>query len=172
MPESTLDRLLLVLGVCALAGLIALIVPAWRDYASGDNPAGPANPPVAVAPSKAEVTRPAPRARPVSPPATTVTRSPPAGKPVQPTVAKLRLVAAKGDCWVEARSGSASGRQLYYGMLGQGKTVKLSARVVWLRLGAPQNLAGWIGSKPVRDFPSSAATVVVTRAGVRTLSLG
>lgn len=172
MPESTLDRLVLVLGVCALAGLVALIVPAWRDYASADDPAGPEDAPGAVAPSKAEVTRSAPRARPVSPPPTTATPSPPARKPAKPRVANLRLVAANGDCWVEARAGSASGRQLYYGLLEQGGELMLSGRVVWLRLGAPQNLAGWLGTKPVRDLPSSAATVLATPAGVRTLALG
>lgn len=58
-----------------LEAALALIVPAWLDYASANDPAGLGNAPGAVARSKAEVTRGAPRARPVSPPPTTAAPS-------------------------------------------------------------------------------------------------
>jgi hypothetical protein len=172
MPESTFDRLVLVLGICVLAGLVALIVPAWRDYASADDPSGPRSARRPAAPSTTEVLPNAGLMPPSSQFATTPTTRSPARKPAQPRVAKLRLVAAKGDCWIEARSGSSSGRLLYFGILALGKNLTFSARVLWLRLGAPQNLTGWVGTKPVRNLPRGAATVVATPAGVQTLALG
>jgi hypothetical protein len=171
VPESTLDRLVLALGVCALAGLVALIVPAWREY-SGSEPSGPASPPPPVEPATSEASRREDTTGPSTPPATTATTTSPARKPAQPRAAKLTLLAAKGDCWVEARSGSASGRLLYLGTLPQGRRLTLPKQGVWLRLGAAHNLAGWIGSKPVRNLPRGAATVVATPAGIRTLALG
>jgi len=167
VPESTLDRLVLVLGVCALAGLVALILPAWREY-SDSEPSGSASPPPPVEPAMSENSRREDTTRPSTSPATTAT----ATSPAQPRAAKLTLLAAKGDCWVEARSGSASGRLLYLGTLPQGRRLTLPKQGVWLRLGAAHNLAGWIGSKPVRNLPRGAATVVATPAGIRTLALG
>lgn len=162
MPESTLDRVVLVLGVCALAGLVALIVPAWRDYASAGSaseprvspPAVPVSTPTSTPPATSAATRARPRPQ----------------APARP--ARLTILAAKGDCWIEAREASPAGRLLYLGLLARGKRLRLPARAVWLRLGAAHNLAGWIGSKPVRGFPQGAATVLATPAGVRTLSLG
>jgi hypothetical protein len=179
MPESTLDRLVLVLGICALAGLVALIVPEWRSYTAGDSSTRASAPPLPAVtpppPSAPVTTEVSPSARSVPPgshSATTATPSSPVAKPAKPLVATLRLLAERGDCWVEARTGSASGRQLYFGMLPQGQELVLSGRAVWLRLGAPQNLDGWIGTKRVRSLPSAAATVVATPAGVRTVALG
>lgn len=185
MPESTLDRLVLALGLFALAGLVALIVPEWREYTSaGDSSTRASAPPLpAVTPPPPSAATPPPPSAPVttevSPSAFSVppgshsaTTAAPSSPVAEPPVATLRLLAARGDCWVEARAGSASGRQLYFGMLPQGQELVLSGRAVWLRLGAPQNLDGWIGTKPVRSLPSAASTVVATPAGVRTVALG
>jgi hypothetical protein len=190
VPETTFDRLVVLIGACLVAGLIALIVPAWQEYAGVGDPSEteaavqPAAPEAAVqpaAPSTTQATRTSARpaqTRPRTPP----TRSRPSAaapttgstgaKGGQPTVAKLTLIAANGDCWVEARSDSATGRQLYYGMLAQGERVTVSGRVLWLRLGAPNNLVARVGTKPISNLPAGAATVVATPAGLRTLSLG
>jgi hypothetical protein len=185
VPESTLDRLVLVLGVCALAGLVALIVPAWREYASADDPSRPASAQPPAAPATTEASDSAASPPPTSPPATTrttstpaisppstATTSPPARKPAPARIAKLALVAAEGDCWIEAHRDSVTGPLLYAGILEQGKKLTLSGRVLWLRLGAPQNLVGRLGTRPVSNLPRGAATVVATPAGVRTLALG
>jgi hypothetical protein len=181
VPESTLDRLVLVLGVCALAGLVALIVPAWRDYATADDPSRAGSARRSAAQSTTDAARHA-EMTPLSVPTATIATTPPSNapatasspprRPAQPRVAKLTLVAAKGDCWIEAHSDSVSGRLLYAGILGQGKKLTVSGRVLWLRLGAPQNLVGWISAKPVRNLPRGAATIVATPTGLRTLELG
>jgi hypothetical protein len=181
VPETTFDRLVVLIGVCIVAGLIAIIVPAWREYDTAGEPSEAERAPQPTAASTTQATRssgtpaqtgprtPPTRSRPsAAAPATGST----AAKGGQPTVARLTLIAANGDCWVEARSDSATGRQLYYGMLAQGERLTVSGRVLWLRLGAPNNLVARVGTKPITNLPAGAATVVATRAGLRTLSLG
>jgi hypothetical protein len=66
---------------------------------------------------------------------------PPAAKPKRaspPT--RLAVAAVRGDSWVEARSGSADGALLYRGNLQHGRSIRVAARRVWLRLGAASNL--------------------------------
>jgi cytoskeletal protein RodZ len=189
VPETTFDRLVVLIGACIVAGLIALILPAWREYDTAGEPSETEAAPQSTAPSTTQPTAPSTTqaTRSSATPAQTGPRTPPtrsrpaapaptassaAAKGGQPTVARLTLIAANGDCWVEARSDSATGRQLYYGMLAQGERVTVSGRVVWLRLGAPNNLVARVGTKPISNLPAGAATVVATRAGLRTVSLG
>jgi cytoskeleton protein RodZ len=66
---------------------------------------------------------------------------PPAAKTKRPPApARLVVAAARGDSWVEARSGSADGPLLYRGNLEHGRSIRVAARRVWLRLGAASNL--------------------------------
>jgi hypothetical protein len=53
---------------------------------------------------------------------------------------RLAVAAVLGDSWVEARSGSADGALLYRGNLERGRSIRLSGRRLWLRLGAASNL--------------------------------
>ena len=57
--------------------------------------------------------------------------------PPSPT---LVITARRGDCWVEARAGSARGRLLYAGLLVTGRSLRFVRRKVWLRLGAASNV--------------------------------
>jgi len=60
----------------------------------------------------------------------------------QPVVHHYPLVihAAGGTCWVLVRRGGATGPVLYEGLLGQGQTLRFAPKV-WVRLGAPWNVA-------------------------------
>jgi len=48
-------------------------------------------------------------------------------------------VAARGNCWLQVRAGSASGPILYEATLAQGHSLSFARRFLWIRLGAPAN---------------------------------
>ena len=97
---------------------------------------------------------------------TTVTREAPAES--EPAVAPVRLAltASRGDCWVEARTGSAAGKIIFAATLAQGRSLHFRRKRLWLSVGAGANLDVRLNGRPVADFPSGTATVVVTAAGV------
>jgi cytoskeletal protein RodZ len=101
--------------VVALVALAVLGVLGWK-IGQGKSPPTTAPPP-SVTP------------RTVTPPTTTKARPPAA--PV------FTLVAARGRCWVDAHAGSRDGRLLYQGTLEQSQRIRLTARQLWLRVGAP-----------------------------------
>jgi Domain of unknown function (DUF4115)/Helix-turn-helix domain len=53
---------------------------------------------------------------------------------------RVALAAVRGDSWIEARAGGAGGALLYRGNLARGRSIRLSGRRVWMRLGAASNL--------------------------------
>ena len=69
--------------------------------------------------------------------------------------------AVGGDCWVEAREGSATGAVLFAGLLERGSAQRLTARRVWLRLGAGQNVEITVGGKRA-DVPAGTSDLVVS----------
>jgi cytoskeleton protein RodZ len=149
--------------VVALAGIVAvtiLVVVAWR-VGSGEN----TNPGAFIG------TQPIGEA-----PATTAETTPPPTPPPAPAspdirLAKLVLSAARGDCWVQVRAGSARGRLIYEGTLQQGQTQRFARwSRLWLELGAPSNLNAQLNGRRAKDFPQQPAIVIVTAKGVRTVS--
>jgi cytoskeleton protein RodZ len=69
----------------------------------------------------------------------------------KPALARLVLTAARGDCWVSVRAGSASGRVLYEQTLRRGSSVHLTVRPpLWLRVGAGLNLDATLGGHALR----------------------
>ena len=69
--------------------------------------------------------------------ATTTQRTTIAAPAARPT---LTIRARRGDCWLEARAGSAGGQLLFIGVLRHGRTTRLHASTIWARLGAPPNV--------------------------------
>jgi hypothetical protein len=62
--------------------------------------------------------------------------------------------AARGDCWLLVRSGSASGPVVYEGTLATGGTVRFGLqRGLWVRLGAPWNVDATLRGKAMPPFP-------------------
>jgi hypothetical protein len=76
------------------------------------------------------------------------------------------LAATNGPCWIEAHAGSRAGRLLYRGTLEPTHGLRLPARLLWLRIGAPWNLEARLGGKRV-SLPDHVADVVVTPTAVR-----
>jgi cytoskeleton protein RodZ len=149
--------------VVALAGIVAvtiLVVVAWR-VGSGDNTASNSligTQTIGEGPATTSETTPPPPAPP-----------PPAA--AAPRLAKLVLSARDGDCWVQVRAGSATGRLIFEGTVQQGQTQRFVRwKRLWLELGAPSNLLARLNGRPVRDFPDQPSVIVVTAKGVRTLS--
>ena len=82
------------------------------------------------------------------------------------------IEATRGDCWLQVRAGSANGRLLYDGFLYQGDQERFSAQRLWVRFGNPANVTGTLGGQPVENLPAGTGDMVVTAAGVKTVSLG
>jgi hypothetical protein len=70
---------------------------------------------------------------------------------------RLVLTAAVGDSWVEAHAGSPTGPLLFSGTLASGRTLLLTGRRLWLRLGAASNLVFTLNGK--RADPDLFGTV-------------
>lgn len=103
---------------------------------------------------------------------TTTTHKPPKKPPKRPVTAlpkRAALVAARGDVWLELRSGGASGPIIYENTLAQGQTlpVQLAGGPVWIDMGAPWNLDVRLGGKLVSGLPTQVGSVLLTRRGLR-----
>jgi helix-turn-helix protein/uncharacterized protein DUF4115 len=79
------------------------------------------------------------------------------------------VVASRGDCWLEIRSGSSSGRLIYENTLPQGQTlpVKLTSGPVWILFGDPPKVDLRLGGKLVHGLPTQVGSVVLTRRGLQ-----
>jgi transcriptional regulator with XRE-family HTH domain len=82
----------------------------------------------------------------------------------------LTLLAARGDCWLSAHVGDRTGLVLWEGILYQGRSLRLSRRSVWIRIGAPWNLDARLNGKPLRTLPANTGNVLVTAAGAKVLA--
>jgi len=82
--------------------------------------------------------------------------------PAQPVVHHYPLVidAARGACWVLVRRGGAAGPVLYEGVLTRGQTLRFAPKV-WVRLGAPGNVAVRRGSHVVGGLPAATPVNLV-----------
>jgi Domain of unknown function (DUF4115) len=79
------------------------------------------------------------------------------GKAVGPT---LILSATRGDCWVEVRSGSATGQALYAGTLTTGRSLRFYRPKLWLRLGAASNVDIVVNGRPSSVPPGTVELTV------------
>jgi hypothetical protein len=156
------ERILAALGLAAVVALAGFAIPAWVDYRSAE-PEQPSRP-VDAAPVRATVSS--------TPAATTATvtveeRPVTTAAPTAPAQADLRLVAARGDCWLDVRDGSADGPSLFAGILPQGSSRSFERRALWIEIGAPAALDVTLNGEAVEDLPQAPTTVVATASGVR-----
>jgi transcriptional regulator with XRE-family HTH domain len=140
---------LLGLVVVVVAGVIIGVLGATKD---GSKPRAvpPPEPPPARVPGQRN---PAPT---------------PSPQPVRKRIAALVLRASAGRCWIEADAGSPAGRRLYYSTLEQGRSLRLSWKRIWLRVGAPSTLSATLNGKPVAlPRTDSPVDLLVTPSGVQ-----
>jgi hypothetical protein len=89
-------------------------------------------------------------------------------KVARPARIRFFVVAARGDCWMEVRNYSASGRTLYTGTLQYRQHLgPLAARRLWINFGSPGNVKAAINGHPVA-IPGAGRSVMVlvSRRGV------
>ena len=162
MPSSRAERAAFFAGVAVIAILAILLVPAWKSYRDTATDESPA----AAAPQPRAVSRPAPAAR----PARRAVRQPQSpSPPVAPARPKLKLVAVRGDCWMEIRRGTSTGKTLYAATLAKGESVSVTGGRLWIRFGAPQNVDAIIGGRRI-EVPTTTTDAVVTAEGVQAAS--
>ena len=149
MPDTGIERIVFGVGVVTIVALaLALaLVPACRNHERAES-APAATPAAAKAGFGAGKT--AARA------ATAPTATP----------VKLRITASSGDCWVEVRERSSTGRLLYEGTLVQGKSFSLIVKRLWVRFGAAGSVDVALDGKPVA-VPEGTVDVLVTPAGIQ-----
>ena len=80
----------------------------------------------------------------------------------------LRLVAARGECYLLVRRDSAAGELLYEAILPAGNSVGFAGTRLWLRIGAAANLDATLDGEPLA-LPAGTVDVLVTRAGAELL---
>jgi hypothetical protein len=77
------------------------------------------------------------------------------------------LRASGGRCWIEAHAGSRTGRRLYYSTLEEGRSLRLTQRRIWLRVGAPLALSATLdGNAVTLPQTQSPVDLLVTPRGV------
>jgi hypothetical protein len=155
MPETTPERLVAVLGVVAAIALFFLAFSARTK----DEPDPIALP---TAETAAPLTNPAPIELPAEPVAPR--RQPEERRATSAPL--LVLTAARGDCWVSARRGSADGALLYEGTLVSGRSLRLDGARLWLRFGAAANLDLTLNGKKIAPLPDGTVNVVATSRGI------
>lgn len=97
----------------------------------------------------------------------TIEVSPKASRKAAPPPVRLVLTAALGDSWVEARADSPTGPLLFEGTLASGRTLRLSERRLWVRLGAASNLAFTLNGRRTDPDLLGTVDVLVTRQGIQ-----
>jgi hypothetical protein len=160
VPSTRAERILALLGLALCAGLAGLVVPAWLDYR--DSEPAEARPAAAGEPVRATVS--APEAAPATTAAETTEPARPATTAAAAGTAAVRLVAARGDCWLDVRR-EADGPSLFAGILAQGQSRSFEGESLVLELGAPSALDMTLNGEPV-ELPQAPATVVATPDGV------
>jgi Domain of unknown function (DUF4115) len=176
MPESRSERFLFLAGLGAILTLAVALVPAWHSYATSHSihvptvhrsqPAPPAQPTSYRATPPSSYTRtplaaPSLASRQTAAPHKARTAAAPAAKE-----ATVVLAAALGDCWLEVRQGSSTGKVVYLGTLVKGKSVSARGAKLWVRFGAPQNATLKLNGKAAA-IPGGTQNVLITPTRVQ-----
>jgi hypothetical protein len=145
VPGRGLETNVVLFALTAIGMMTALVIVAWK-FSTGSSDGGQA-----VVPKPAcckKVARPRARVHtPVRP---------------HPTKANLFVTAARGNCWLEVHSGSATGRLLYQGTLEKGQSQRFVARRLWINAGLPENLRIRLNGDPVSIGAREPVVVLIT----------
>jgi cytoskeleton protein RodZ len=149
--------------IVALAGIIAvtiLVVVAWKFGSTGTQT------PTDVIPGGNHATT-----TEAASGTTSQSQAPASPAPAPARKVKLVFTATGGDCWLQVRARSATGKLLFEGTLQAGQTQRfVDSKRLWIQLGNPVNLSAKLNGKRVRNLPNGPAIVVAIANGVRTVS--
>jgi Helix-turn-helix domain len=140
-------------GAIAVAALLTALAVLGLVLGNAESPQAPPLAGITAAPA----THAKKPARPTSPASVKARHR----RPKTPT---LVLVAARGGCWIEAHVNSRAGALLYRATLEPGGRLRLPARRLWLRIGAPWNLEARLDGRRI-VLPSTVGNVVITPRG-------
>jgi cytoskeleton protein RodZ len=80
-----------------------------------------------------------------------------AGRPAR---IRFFVVATRGNCWMDVRNYSASGKTLYTGTLQDGQSQRFVARRLWINFGNPGNVKAAVNGTSV-TLPGNGRSVMV-----------
>jgi cytoskeleton protein RodZ len=140
--HSRLERRGVLLGLGLIAVLCAFLIAAFK-FSGGDN--NPAIPNLATTTTKAQG------------PSTTRKKK---HRKAQPVRIRFFVVATQGNCWMDVRNYSASGKTLFTGTVLQGQSQRFVARRLWINFGNPGNVKAAVNGRPVA-IPGSGRSVMV-----------
>jgi hypothetical protein len=155
MPETRGEWILFVIGVFAIAALVALIVFEKTDRFGTRQTIT-----AAIATEPAATTTPETTAAPDTAPGETTAT--PKAEEVNAGGVSLRLNAI-ADTWFEIRSGSADGHLLYSGTLTQGSAKRFHSTQLWASFGSASNLRARLDGKPLHLPPGTYMALVGVR---------
>jgi hypothetical protein len=144
MPETRLERAVLVLGLLAIAVLAVVIARTWHNTTAA-----------VIARSRHNTTA-APSA---------ITAAVVATTPASTEAVQLALTASRAT-WIEVRAGSTTGAVLYTGTLPSGTTKTFRGATIWVRFGAASNLHAKLNGRPLQ-LPDGTYDAVFDTAGLR-----
>jgi hypothetical protein len=128
-----LERRWVVFALAGIAAVVVFVIVAWKF--GGTNNEQIPNLGTTTAAQKKKILKPATPTKPVKP---------------QPVALKLYVHAVHGNCWMDVRNGSSSGRSRFTGTVELGQSQRFVAQRLWVNFGAPGNLAIAINGRPVR----------------------
>jgi cytoskeleton protein RodZ len=119
-----LERRWIAFALAGIAALVVFFIAAWKFGGNG-NEGIPNLGTTMATPSKK-----------VLPPATPTKKA-----PTKPLSFRLYVRALNGNCWMEVRNWSASGKSRFTGTVEPGQSQRFVARRLWVNFGNPGNLA-------------------------------
>jgi cytoskeleton protein RodZ len=81
-------------------------------------------------------------------------------KAVRPAKVRFFVVATRGNCWMEVRNYSASGKTLYTGTLQLRQSQRFVERRLWINFGSPGNVKAAVNGRAV-TIPGAGRSVLV-----------
>ncbi len=107
-----------------------------------------------------------------TPPANTQPVSnPPPPPPTTTAVQGVGLVTSGGNCWIQVRQGSSTGKLLYQGTVHPGNPLRFGVVPVWMRLGAPQYVRLKVNGRPIPALTTiNPVDVLVGAGGAQTVA--
>jgi cytoskeleton protein RodZ len=117
-----LERRWLMFALAGIGALFAFSIAAWKFSGPGNDPI----PNLGTTTQTKKVLKPATPTKPVK---------------TAPVSFRLYVRALHGNCWMDVRNWSASGKSRYTGTVELGQDQRWVARRLWITFGAPSNLA-------------------------------
>ncbi|HKG43167.1 MAG TPA: RodZ domain-containing protein [Gaiellaceae bacterium] len=138
-----LERRWVAFALAGIAALVVFVIAAWKfGGATSDQ-----IPNLGTTPSAKKPLKPA---------------SPTAPVKTQPLSFRLYVRAVSGNCWMDVRNWSASGKSRFTGTVELGQSQRFVARRLWVSFGTPGNLAIAYNGKVVR-LPRAGAYLFTPR---------